>query len=448
VSLSIEGRPELRILGRSAETLAGVARRMYENRGAGDARIEGVTLRRGATGPAEVAIGEGPDGTASAVSDLDLAALADMLAAAATERGFSGSIGLLCAPREAIAEAASVPDAPEPFAPLAASSPMPRARTGGSPAGIDVVGRRRRHDGLRDGSAWGTATFPWQPPHRDRLAVVDGLSAELYRAVRAFWRSFDEGAWEAAEWTRTYAGRDVWRMVDRGNHVSGRVVVAPAAMGVLEEHGLVAADDLGLRVPTQACYDLWRSAMLAGVSWRDEALAETVRVPVGFRTEGMDAIGQMETCVVEFDDGEATVHPLEVTRLSWGEAFRADLRSIRIDDYGSAEIATRVGDYLYPESDALYAANLRNRAGRDAGAMGCRYVDPGDRAGWHPGFVGLIGLHRDAQHALDRYRTAIRSRALPMEMPSHERPANWWDDQQLRNGLEIKRKREMPRAGR
>lgn len=431
------GRSSL-ILG-DAECLADLVERMDRMSGDTSARIGKVGISRTGTGihlslHQEDAIRHYP------IEPFDLGTLARMLRQATTSRIFSGSIGV----RDEKVSETLVFDTD-----FSARTPPPAFTTGGSLDAFDpdeYPPRRRQVEACLPtarGMATnpGVETFVWDDFVTKELEIVDALPSSIYGALKPFWKSFEDGRWVAYEWVRNYAGHDVWRSTSRGLSATNRTEVSADTMARMEQYGLVSLGDDGLRIPAQASYDLWRAVQLAGgLDHRDERMSTPVPLPIGYAAPGMERMKDFDTCIVEFTEGQGRIHHYRIGEHEVGLNLEKTLRDMGIDDPRRAEVATRLGKWLYPERDTSWGGNLANllSGGR---SMARSHI----RIGWDAHFLELTRLPHWQERALQRLRRALQAPVIPVLMPSSLRPDDWKADPVLIEGA---KRRAKQNAGR
>jgi hypothetical protein len=429
--------------------LADMVERMDAERALSDLRIQDVGVMRQRSGSC-VTIHADDAASVCRISDFDVGTIGRMLRLAATTRVFAGSIGIMdevpAAPN--VSTVMRQPLDVDPV-PLPTTTPAPRFTGGGTLSGFDLARRRRskQQEPCQPHRSWNRSapelpTFPWQPPQSIEIDVVDAMPAGMFAAMRALWHRFDEGAWIGIEWVRNYRGDEVWRTTRRDRPVTNREEISLETMSEMEAHGMVDDGGSGLRLPSQIAYDLWRATKLAGgMDYRDERMSSPVEVPVGFSAPGIEAVGDLGTCIVSFDGGRVTVHPYAIDDGTVGRRLASDLAAFGIHDSRTAEFATRIGDWLYPERHAYYGETLHNRLGRGPGRLTPTHADMGP-LGWDAHFLALTALPQWRDRALGRYRAARTAPAIPVAMPAVDAPDGWKEDPLLRDGAE-KRYRQI-----
>lgn len=450
VWLSTPDGVEASLVMTDALGLADMVERMDAEQARSDLRIHNIGVVRQPSG-SRVTLHDGDAASGCRISDFDVGMLGRMLRLAATTRIFTGSIGIVDdhdLPPSASARAARQPLEVDPV-PLPTTTPAPRSAGGGSLSGFDLDRRRRykQQEPCQPNKGWNRSapdlpTFTWQPPLSLEIDVVDAMPAGMFAAMRALWHRFEEGRWIGVEWVRNYAGAEVWRTTRRDRPVTNREEIAPAAMDEMERHGMLDDGGPGLRLPSQVAYDLWRATKLAGgMDHRDERMSSPVEVPVGYAAPGMEEIADLDTCIVSFDRGRATIHPYAITDEAVGARLASDLADMGIDDWRKAEIATRIGDWLYPERHSYYGNTLHSRIGRSPEHVPPQHAAMGP-LGWDPHFLALTALPQWRDRAVRRYRAARTAPAIPVAMPDVRAPDDWRDDPLLREGAE-KRYRQI-----
>lgn len=449
-----DGRRASLVMG-DALGLAEIVERMDAERGRCDVRIQNVGVRRIPSGSAVTLHGDDGE-TVCPISDFDVGTLANLIRLAVSSRIFAGSIGLI--------DEETVQDVPQPsggpaprgrivdVVPRPTTSAPPRYLGGGTLSGFDFNRRRRpkqsepcrprQHPDRPDRSVH---TFQWQPLRSHEVDVVDAMPPAMYAAVRALWHRFEENRWTAIEWVRNYAGTEVWRTTRRDRPVTSRVEVPLDIMAEMERHGMVSEDGPGLRVPSQVTYEMWRVTMMAGgLDYRDERMSSPVNVPVGFTAPGIERVADLGTCIVSFDRGRATVHPCPIDSETIGSRLLSILAGMGIADPRTAEIAIRLGDWLYPERHSYYGNAIHHRLGRSLDGSIARSPGTSD-IGWDPHFAALTQLPSWQERAIERYRVARQAPALPRIMPDVRKPDDWRDDPLLREGAEKRYKQLQAR---
>jgi hypothetical protein len=432
-----------------ALALADMVERMDAERARSDMRIQDVGVMRQPSG-SFVTIHGGDATSVCPISDFDVGTLGRMLRMAVDTRVFVGSIGTVDGAGQPSPGGAATraPLDVDPV-PLPTTTPAPRFAGGGSLSGFDL-GRRRRYrqqEPCQPHKGWNRAssdlpTFSWLPPQSLEIDVVDAMPTGMFAAMRALWHRFDEKRWIGIEWVRNYRGAEVWRTTRRDQPVTNREEVALETMSEMERHGMVDDGGAGLRLPSQVAYDLWRATRLAGgMDYRDERMSSPVDVPTGFSAPGMEAVGDLETCIVSFERGRATIHPYAMDENAVGRRLASDLAKLGIADSRTAEFATRIGEWLYPERHSYYSDTLHSRLGRGPERMKPCHAEMGP-LGWDPHFLALTAMPQWRDRALRRYRAARTAPTIPVAMPRMTAPDGWREDALLREGAE-KRYRQM-----
>lgn len=453
VWLTAPGGRKASLMLSDAEGLAGMVERIDVGRDLCDIRIQDVGVRRLPSG-SSVLVHAGDDVAECHLSDFDIGTFARMLKLAASSRIFTGSIGTVG--RKTDARPVEVPvrcDAtvvdPVPSAP---TTPAPRFVAGPGLADFDLS-RGRRHGQAEPFRTLGgnkratpdLPTFSWQPPSSLELQVVDAMPAGVFAAMRAMWLGFDHDCWIGVEWVRNYAGAEVWRTTRRDRPVTNRQEISGSTMVKLERHGLVADGGTGLRVPSQGAYDLWRATRLAGgTSHIDELMCAPVDVPMGLSAAGMEDVADLGTCIVSFHMGKAVARPVQLSDDDVGGRLASILIGMGIRDPRTAEIATRIGEGLYPERHSYYGDALHHRLERGPGRVSTGRSDMGT-PWWSPHFPALVSMPPWQTRAIERYRTARTATSIPVVMPAIAAPDDWRDDPLLRKGADKRHKLMLSR---